>query len=147
MAQEEKEFSEKVIQIKRVSKKIKGGNRIGFSALVGVGNKKGKVGVGLGKAPDVRSAIEKGIIRAKKNLFKVPLSGTTIPHEISIKRGAAKIMLKPAPPGSGLIAGGPVRVVVSLAGIEDISSKILGSSNKSNNVHATVAALRRLKKL
>lgn len=144
--EKEKEFSEKVIQIKRVSKKTKGGNRIGFSALVGVGDKKGRVGVGLGKAPDVIGAIKKGIGRAKKNLFEVPMEGMTIPHEISIKRGAAKIMLKPAPPGSGIIAGGPVRVVVELAGIEDISSKILGTNNKASNVHTTVAALKQLKK-
>lgn len=143
----ESEYSEKIIQIKRVSKKTKGGNRIGFSVLVGVGDKKGRVGVALGKAPDVSGAIKKGIAAAKRNLFEVPMAGTTIPHEVSIKRGAAKIMLKPVPPGSGIIAGGPVRAVVELAGIEDISSKILGTTNKASNVYATVSALKQLKKM
>lgn len=144
-AQEEKEFEERVVEVNRVSKKTKGGNRISFSVLTVIGNKKGKVGVGLGRAPDVVSAIRKGFKQARKTLIEVPMKGTTIPHEIRVKRGAAKILLKPAPPGTGVKAGGSVRVVVEAAGIKDIVSKILGSNNKINNVYATVEALKRLK--
>ena len=140
-----KEFEEKVVQVNRVSKKTKGGNRIGFSVLTVVGDRKGQVGVGLGKAKDVVSAIKKGMFRAKKNLVKVPMKGTTITHEVRIKRGAAKILLKPAPPGTGMIAGGPVRVVVEAAGIQDIVAKILGTTNKASNVYATIEALGLLK--
>jgi len=142
---EPKEFEEKVIQVNRVSKKTKGGNQIGFSVLMVVGDRKGKVGVGLGKAPDVLSGIKKGIRRAKKNFINVPMKGTTIPHDILIKKGAAKILLKPAPPGSGIIAGGPVRAVMETAGIKDVSSKILGTNNKASNVYATIEALKKLK--
>lgn len=138
------EFEEQVVKISRVSKKTKGGNKIGFSALAVVGDKKGRVGVGLGKAPDVSAAIRKGISRAKKHLINVPLVKGTIPFRIDIKVGAAKIMLKPAPPGSGIIAGGAVRSVVAAAGIQNISSKVLGTSNPASNVHATLEALRRL---
>ena len=141
----EKEFEEKVVQVRRVSKKTKGGNRIGFSVLVVVGDKKGRVGVASGKAPDVRSAIQKGINYAKKHLIKVPLKKGTIPHEIRVKRGAAKVLLKPAPVGTGIIAGGAVRSVVEVAGIENIVSKILGTRNKLSNVYATMEALKRLK--
>lgn len=141
------EFEEKVIQVNRVSKKTKGGNRISFSVLTVVGDKKGQVGVGLGKAPDVISAIRKGMARAKKNLVNVPMKGMTITHEVRIKRGAAKILLKPAPPGTGIIAGGPVRAVVEAAGIQDIVAKILGTTNKASNVYATIEALKRLKPL
>lgn len=143
---EESEFEEKVIQVSRVSKKTKGGNRIGFSVLTVIGDKKGRVGVGLGKAPDVASAIRKGMRRAKKNLVTIATKGKTIPHEVRIKRGAAKILLKPAPPGTGLIAGGPVRIVVEAAGIQDIVTKILGTTNKASNVYATIEALKQLKK-
>jgi len=142
---EPKEFEEKVIQIKRVSKKTKGGNSISFTALVVVGNKKGKVGVGLGKAPNVRAAILKGIDRGKRNLVEVPMVKATIAHRIVFKKGAAKILLKPAIPGSGVIAGASVRAVVEAAGIQDISAKILGSRNKANNVYATIEALKSLK--
>lgn len=142
---EEKELAEKIIQINRVAKKIKGGNRIGFSVLVAVGDKAGKVGIGLGKAPDVRSSIQKAVRQAKKNMFKVPLKDATIAYPIKIKRGASKILLKPAPPGAGLIAGGPVRIIAELAGIKDLSAKILGTNNKLSNAHATVAALKKLK--
>lgn len=145
MMEEEKEFEEKVIQVNRVSKKTKGGSRISFSVLTVVGDKKGRVGVGLGKAPDVISAIRKGITRAKKNLIEVPMRGTTITHEVKIKRGAAKILLKPAPPGTGIIAGGPVRAVVEAAGIRDVVAKILGTTNKASNVYATIEALKKLK--
>jgi small subunit ribosomal protein S5 len=122
------EFDEKIVKISRVSKKTKGGNKIGFSALAVVGDRKGKVGVGLGKAPDVSNAIRKGILLARKHLI--------------IKVGAARIMLKPAPVGSGVIAGGAVRSVVSAAGIKNISSKVLGTKNQANNVHATLEALK-----
>jgi len=141
----EKEFEEKVVQVNRVSKKTKGGNRIGFSALVVVGDRKGRVGVGLGKAADVSTAMKKGSSYAQKRLFMVPMRGTTIPHEIHIKLGAAKLLLKPAPAGSGVIAGGPVRAVVEAAGILDVVGKILGTSNKASNVYATFEALKRLK--
>ena len=140
----DKEFDERVMHVNRVSKKTKGGNRIGFSVLMVVGDKKSRVGVGLGKAPDVLSAIKKGVRLAKKRLVTVPLKGTTIPHDIRIKFGAAEIMLKPAPPGSGVIAGGAVRAVVEAAGIKDISSKVLGTRNQATNVYATIKALKLL---
>ena len=111
-----------------------------------VGDKKGKVGVGLGKAADVASAIRKGSSYAKKHMFSVPIIKTTIPHSIRIKKGAAKILLKPAPPGTGIRAGGPVRAVVEAAGIKDIVSKILGTDNKASNVYATFEALKLLRK-
>jgi len=141
----EKEFEEKVVQVNRVSKKTKGENRIGFSALMVVGDKKGRVGIGLGKATDVSSAIRKGSTYAQKRLITVAMKGTTIPHEIRIKLGAAKLMLKPAPAGSGVIAGGPVRAIVEAAGIKDVIGKILGTSNRASNVYATFEALKRLK--
>lgn len=145
LEKEKSEFEEKVVQVNRVSKKTKGGNRIGFSVVVVVGNNKGKVGVGLGKAPDVASAIKKGLTSAKKHLINVPLKGTTIPHEIRIKQGAAIVLLKPAPSGTGVIAGGAVRAVVSAAGIKDIYSKILGTKNQASNVYATLTALTKLR--
>jgi small subunit ribosomal protein S5 len=141
----EKEFAEKVVQVNRVSKKTKGGNRISFSALVVVGDRKGRVGVGLGKATDVSTAMKKGITYAQKRLINVPLRGTTIPHEVHVKLGAARLLLKPAPAGSGVIAGGPVRAVVEAAGIKDVVGKILGTSNKASNVYATFEALKQLK--
>lgn len=143
--QEPKEFEEKIVQVNRVSKKTAGGNKIGFSVLVVIGDKKGRVGAGLGQAPDVQSAVRKGVSYSKKHLLTVPMKGTTIPHEILVKVGAARILLKPAPPGSGVIAGGAVRAVVDAAGIKDISSKVLGTNNQANNVYATMEALRRLK--
>ncbi|OGG05007.1 30S ribosomal protein S5 [Candidatus Gottesmanbacteria bacterium RBG_16_52_11] len=146
MQQSVKEYDEKVIQVNRVSKKTKGGNKIGFSVLVVVGDKKGRVGVGLGGAPDVSSAVRKAVTYAKKHLINVPMHRKTIPHQINIKLGAAKIMLKPAPPGTGVIAGGAVRAVVEAAGIRDIVSKILGSKNQASNVYATLEALRHLKR-
>lgn len=137
-------FEEKIVQVSRVSKKTKGGNKIGFSVLIVVGNKAGKVGVGLGKAGDVSSSIKKGVSLAKKHAIDVPIVNGTIPFEFYIKLGAAKVLLKPAPSGSGVIAGGAVRSVVSLAGIENISSKVLGTDNKASNVYATIEALKRL---
>lgn len=144
---EPKEFEEKVIQISRVSKKTKGGNKVGFSVLMVVGDKKGRVGVGLGKASDVLGAIKKGIKKAKKKMITVPLDGTTVPFPITVKKGAGVVMLKPAPKGSGVIAGGPVRAVVEAAGIRDISSKILGSENQASSVYATFEALTQIQKI
>ncbi|MCL4382341.1 MAG: 30S ribosomal protein S5 [Patescibacteria group bacterium] len=143
----EQEFEEKVVQVNRVSKKTKGGNKIGFSVIVVVGDKKGRVGVGLGKAPEVSNAVQKGVAYGKKHLITVPLRGTTIPHEIRIKRGAALVLLKPAPAGTGVIAGGAVRVVVEAAGIKDIVSKVLGSDNQASNVYATLEALKKLRRI
>lgn len=145
--QQPQEFDEKVIQVSRVSKKTKGGNKIGFSVLMVVGDKKGRVGVGLGKAGDVLSAIRKGIKKAKKRLIEVPLDGTTIPFSLTVKKGAATILLKPAPQGSGVIAGGPVRAVVEAAGVRDISSKIMGTGNQASNVYATFDALTQISKI
>lgn len=139
--QEQREFDERVIQVNRVSKKTKGGNRMSFSVLVVVGDKKGRVGVGLGKARDVASSIRKASSYAKKHLINVPIINGTIPHDVLIKRGAAKILLKPAPEGSGVIAGGAVRSVVEAAGIRNISSKVLGTKNQASNVYATLVAL------
>ncbi len=146
MMQEVSEFDERVIQTHRVSKKTKGGNRIGFSTLVVVGDKKGKVGVGLGKSRDVASAIRKGIAYAKKHLITVPIVNGTIPYDVFVKRGAGKVLLKPAPEGSGVIAGGAVRAVVEAAGIRNISSKVLGTKNQASNVYATLEALKSLNK-
>lgn len=144
--QDREKFEEKIVQINRVSKKTKGGNTMRFSVLVVVGDKKGKVGVGLGKSSDIASAIQKAVSYAKKHFIDVPIVNDTIPHDIYLKLGASKIMLKPAPQGSGLIAGGAVRSVVEAAGIRNISSKILGTNNKASNVHATFAALEKLNK-
>lgn len=140
-----REFDEKVVQVNRVSKKTKGGNKIGFSVLVVVGDKKGRVGVGLGGAPDVASSVRKAVSYAKKHLITVPMKGKSIPHMVRIKRGAAIVLIKPAPPGTGVIAGGAVRAVVEAAGIRDIVSKILGSKNQASNVYATLEALKQLK--
>ena len=138
---EVKEFEETVVQINRISKKTKGGNQIRFSALVVVGDRKGKVGVGLSKAGDVRNAIRKAIAAAKRRLIVVPLKGTTVPYSIREKFSAAKVLIRPAPPGSGIIAGGPIRVVMEAAGVRDVSGKILGTKNKISNVYATLKAL------
>ncbi len=139
------EFEEKVVQVNRVSKKTKGGNKIGFSVLIVVGDKKGKVGVGLGGAPDVSSAVKKAVVYAKKHMIVVPMHNKTIPHEVRVKRGAAIILIKPAPPGTGVIAGGAVRSVMEAAGVKDVVSKILGSKNQASNVYATMEALKKLK--
>lgn len=141
----ESEYAEKIVQVNRVSKKTKGGNKIGFSVLVVVGDRKGKVGVGLGGAPEVSSAVRKAVAYAKRHLLTVPMRKTTIPHEVRVKLGAAQILLKPAPAGTGVIAGGAVRAVVEAAGIRDIVSKILGSKNQASNVYATLEALKKFK--
>ena len=142
---EAKEFTEKVVQINRVSKKTKGGNRIGFSVLVVIGDKKGRVGVGLGKAPEPKNAILKAVRYAKKHLINVPMIAGTITHDIYVKLGAAKVLLRKAPEGTGVIAGGAVRAVVEAAGVKNIVSKTLGTSNQASNVYATLEALKRLK--
>ena len=144
---EQSEFDEKIISISRVSKKTKGGNRMGFSILMVVGDRKGRVGVGLGKAKDVQAAVRKGVKRAKRKLITVPLDGTTIPFSLLVKHGSGKVLLKPAPKGTGVIAGGPVRAVVEAAGIRDVSSKILGSGNQSVNVYATFEALKQIQRI
>lgn len=139
--QEDKEFQEKVVKIRRVSKKTTGGNYVTFSALVVVGNRKGKVGIGLGRSIEVPPAIQKAISYAKKHMITVPMRNKTIPHEVRVNFKAALVLLKPAPEGTGLKVGSVARVILDLAGVENASGKIIGSRNQVVNTYAIMKAL------
>lgn len=139
-----KDYDEAVIQIDRVTRVVKGGRRLRFRATVVIGNRKGKVGIGLGKSTEVSEAIRKAVTRAKKALIEIPIHNDTIPHDLKIKFKSSKVILLPASPGTGLIAGGSVRKVLELAGIKNVLSKSIGSSNRVNNAKATVEALKKL---
>jgi small subunit ribosomal protein S5 len=145
ITEQPKEFEEKVIAIDRVARVVKGGRRFRFRATVVVGDGKGRVGVGVGKGGEVMTAIAKAVSRAKSQMILVPLRDHTIPHEIEVRFSGARVLLKPASAGTGVIAGGAVRNVLEIAGVRDILTKSLGSSNKVNNAYATIAALSQLK--
>lgn len=145
--QVDKQYEEKVLLIRRVSKKITGGNYVTFSALVAVGDKKGKVGIGLGRSQEVPPAIQKAISYAKKHLITVPIKNKTIPHEVRLKYKASRILLKPAPEGTGLKVGSVTRVLLDLAGIENASGKIIRSRNQVVNTYAVIKALQMFKRV
>ncbi len=142
---QEKEYIEKVVDIRRVSKKTKGGDQMAFTALVVIGNKKGKIGTGLAKSKDVVGAIKKSIKKAHSDIGEVRTTDDTIAHEVKAKYGGASVLIKPAPEGTGLIAGGAVRTVLELAGVKNASAKMLGSNNKISNVRCTIKALKKLR--
>ena len=143
---EKSEYDQKVLDMARVTRVVAGGRRFSFRATVGLGNKKGKIGVGIGKGLDVSQAVNKAVADGKKNMIIIALKDGTIPYEVAAKYGSAKVFLKPAPKGRGLVAGGAVRTICGLAGIENISAKIISkSTNKLNNARATVEALKKLK--
>lgn len=142
--QEEKQFDERVVNIDRVARVVKGGRRFRFRALVVVGDRKGQVGIGIAKGADVTTAVAKAVDVAKKNFIKVNLYNGTLPHDAEEKVGGAKILIKPAAPGTGLIAGGVVRTVLEVAGVSNVLSKSLGSTNKINTAYATIAALQKI---
>ncbi len=142
---EKPEFAQKVIDIARVTRVVKGGKRFSFRTAIVIGNKKGKVGVGVAKGPDMRVATEKAYADAKKNMIVVNFKGSTIPYSVYQKLGSAKVLMKPAAKGHGIVAGGAVRIVVNFAGISDVSSKMLGAKNKLNNARATILALEQFK--
>jgi small subunit ribosomal protein S5 len=141
---QDREFQEEVVDIKRVSKKTKGGDQMGFTALVLVGNKAGEVGTGLARSRDVVSAIKKAMKYAHRNKVSLNISGNTVVHDVEAKYGGSRVLIKPAPEGSGLIAGGAVRTVLDLAGVKDASAKMLGSGNKTSAVRCTIEALQKL---
>ncbi len=141
----EDEFDQRVVELARVTRVMAGGKRMRFRALVVLGNKKGRVGVGLAKGADVSLAVEKAATKARKGLLQVPITNGTLPHEITVKYKSARVMLKPARPGTGIIAGGPVRVVLEMAGVPNVVSKILGSPNKINNIRAVFKAFSQMK--
>lgn len=143
--EERSPYEEKVVAINRVAKVVKGGRRFSFTALVVVGDQKGKVGVGYGKAKEVPAAIQKGVEEAKKNFFTVPMIQSTLVHEVTARHGAGWVVLKPAAPGTGVIAGGPMRAVLEAAGVRDVLAKSLGTANPINVVYATAAALQSLR--
>ncbi|MFA4941091.1 MAG: 30S ribosomal protein S5 [Patescibacteria group bacterium] len=140
------EFEQRVLDVARVTRVMAGGKRMNFRTCVAIGDKKGKIGVGLGKGADVTMAVNKAVNKAQKSMVEVPIVNETIPHEVYCKLGAAKILFKPAKKGKGVIAGGVVRVILELAGVHNVSSKILGTNNKINNARCAVEAFKRLKK-
>ncbi len=142
---EASEFEEEVIQIDRVTRVVKGGRRLRFRATVVIGNKKGRVGMGIGKSVEVQGAIKKAVAQAKKSLIQVPLVGETIPHRVQVKFKSAKMIIMPACPGTGIIAGGPLRKILELAGVKDVLSKVLGCKNRLSNSQAAIMALEELK--